>query len=277
MTSTMMTSTMMTFETYTATFGSHAECASGMKKETTDKLHNPDNISLDYIHLKNMHDYAKSMNADSTLLNLKDVMGLGNDAPDAYLWYSPDFLTKCGVNPDEVLYELKKLPYMAKDKFMGKWRNRKARSNNIITDIAHRENMDMIPPLNLSIAFDSCPNLSKIRSLGAHFGDNEYANLVAEINKYSHISDTKQGIGYHGDSERKGTWAIRFGVPMFFGMKVFKNGEEIGIPYSFKIMHGGMYAMCSKACGRDWMGRKDVTFRHAAWFKDEPICKKRKR
>lgn len=251
-------------ETFTLTMGTHAECANGMKKETSDSLINPDTIVINHNNLKSIHSYALSIGAESKLLNLKEVFNLPDETLDAFVWISPNFIEKCGINPDNIYKELSSMPYIAIDIFMGKQRQRRARTNNIITDIDHKEDMSCTPPSNLSVSFDDYACVKSIRSLGKHFGDENYSNFVGEVNRYDHSSSVKQGIYYHGDSERSGTWAMRFGKPMLFAIKAFFKCSAITEDLFLEIPHGGSYAMCNIACGKNWKKSSITTFRHAA-------------
>lgn len=256
--------TLKKMETFTLTMGTHAECANGMEKETSCSLIDPDSIRIDSQNLKNIHEFALSIGADSKLLNLKHELDLPEESNDAFVWISPDFIEKCGINSDQVYDELSSMPYITIDIFMGKIRKRRARSNNIITEKSHKENINCTPPINLSVSFDDYKCIKSIRYLGKHFGEDNYSNFVGEVNRYDHSSTVKQGIYYHGDTERKGTWAMRFGRPMLFAIKAFLKNKPISEDLFFEIPNGGSYAMCDIACGQNWKKSSIVTYRHAA-------------
>lgn len=86
--------------------------------------------------------------------------------------------------------------------------------------------------------------------------------LICEGNRYE--DNTKNGIGFHGDSERRKVIAVRLGSSMEMHWQWFLNSKPFGERYKFTINGGDMYIMSEKAVGNDWKKRSIPTLRHAA-------------
>ena len=91
---------------------------------------------------------------------------------------------------------------------------------------------------------------------------NKVKNLICEGNKY--IDNTKNGIGFHGDAERRIVIALRLGASMPMHWQWFQKSEPIGERFEFNIHGGDLYIMSDKAVGNDWRKRLIPTLRHAA-------------
>ena len=91
---------------------------------------------------------------------------------------------------------------------------------------------------------------------------NKVNNLICEGNKYT--DNTKNGIGFHGDAERRIVIALRLGASMPMHWQWFQNSEPIHERFEFNINGGDMYIMSDKAVGYDWRKRLIPTLRHAA-------------
>jgi hypothetical protein len=115
-------------------------------------------------------------------------------------------------------------------------------------------------------AFDSLPNLKKIREeLGKVFGE-KATNLQAEGNYYYDLE--KCGIGYHGDAERKNVIAFRLGANIPLHFRWYYKNEAIGETVKItNLENGDMYVMSEKATGFDWITRMKCTLRHSAGAK----------
>jgi|SRR5579872_1583069 len=112
------------------------------------------------------------------------------------------------------------------------------------------------------IPYRDVPNLHELLlQLPKIFGPKS-KNLVTEANYYYDI--TKNGIRFHGDSERKKVIAIRLGATIPLHYQWFSNSKPIGERIKLSINHGDIYIMSEKAVGYDWKKRKIPTLRHAA-------------
>lgn len=91
-------------------------------------------------------------------------------------------------------------------------------------------------------------------------------DLVAEGNLYYNIN--YNGIGYHGDSERKIVIAIRLGNSFPLRYQWYLDSNPIGNYMDINLDSGDMYIMSDKAVGTDWKTRSIPTLRHAAGCTD---------
>ena len=89
-------------------------------------------------------------------------------------------------------------------------------------------------------------------------------NLICEGNRYDNL--TKQGIGYHGDKERRKVIALSLGASTQMNWQWFQNSKPVGPTYKFTLNGGDIYIMSEKAVGYDWRLTKGgiLTMRHAA-------------
>ena len=90
-------------------------------------------------------------------------------------------------------------------------------------------------------------------------------HLIVEGNMYE--DPEKNGIGAHGDTERKCVACARIGaaMPMKFGW--FYKWKMVGKSYETIINGGDLYFMSEKAVGSDWKSSSIFTLRHAAGAK----------
>ena len=89
--------------------------------------------------------------------------------------------------------------------------------------------------------------------------------LIGEGNRYK--DPKKNGIGWHGDSERNIVIALRIGAKMAMHWQWFYEREPIGETFKFEVNGGDLYLMSEKAVGRDWKRWSIETLRHAAGAK----------
>lgn len=110
------------------------------------------------------------------------------------------------------------------------------------------------------ISFETVPELSKAKN--TIFNCVNESNLECEGNKYTNIK--KNGIGWHGDAERKKVIALRLGETMPIHFHWFKQSKPIGTKFSLNINSGDIYIMSEKTTGYDWKKRSLFTLRHSA-------------
>eukprot|EP00854_Cymbomonas_tetramitiformis_P009915 gene9915-11741_t len=88
--------------------------------------------------------------------------------------------------------------------------------------------------------------------LGVIFGE-KLSGCQMEGNRYDNVG--KQGIGVHGDQERKIVVGARLGASHALGFAWFKHGEHlrmVGEPFMFTLSGGSLYAMSEKTTGWDF-------------------------
>lgn len=125
-------------------------------------------------------------------------------------------------------------------------------------------------------SFKKLPGMNKIRNTLPKILGNKAKNLVAEGNMYRDGGKAKNGIGYHGDSERRLVVGVRVGKqssPLLqSGKKVTSSPLHYAWYYKSKritdilevpLNSGDMYIMSQKAVGTDWKKRNTLTLRHA--------------
>ena len=90
------------------------------------------------------------------------------------------------------------------------------------------------------------------------------SDLICEGNRYDDLK--KQGIGYHGDKERRKVIALSLGASTQMNWQWFQNSKPVGPTYKFTLNGGDIYIMSEKAVGYDWRLTKGgiLTMRHAA-------------
>ena len=93
-------------------------------------------------------------------------------------------------------------------------------------------------------------------------GPEKLADLVCEGNNYA--DNSKCGIGFHGDAERRRVIAIRIGAPMPMKWQWFHKSLPVGQPFEYIFDGGDVYIMSEKAVGTDWRSSSKHTLRHAA-------------
>lgn len=137
--------------------------------------------------------------------------------------------------------------------------NKNARHNICIDEVGQEPNYE--EKKGTIIAWQSLQLLNEIRlNIEGLTGDH---NLKAEGNLY--LDGKKNGIGFHGDTERRKVIAIRLGkkVSLPIHYQWFHKSKPIGERIIIPLNAGDMYIMSEKAVGTDWKSRNKLTLRHA--------------
>jgi hypothetical protein len=119
-----------------------------------------------------------------------------------------------------------------------------------------------------TIAWTEVPILNELRGqIRKAFGKSAEA-LKCEGNLYTDIT-TRNGIGRHGDSERRKVIGVRLGNRMNMHWNWFYNNRPRGYNVSIFLNPGDLYCMSEKAVGTDWLAapKKKYTLRHCAGAK----------
>jgi len=146
----------------------------------------------------------------------------------------------------------------------GSVKNKKARYNLCYSE--ESQEPDYASGKGRIVAFGELPLLNTIRQRLPEFFGEKANELVAESNLYYNIN--YNGIGFHGDTERRIVIAIRAGNEFPFRYQWYLNSEAIGTHIDVKLQAGDIYIMSEKAVGSDWKTRKIPTLRHAAGCDD---------
>jgi hypothetical protein len=152
------------------------------------------------------------------------------------------------------------------DKRRGKVLNKLARANLLIVDgMSQTPQYELgkgtiIDGLSLEV-FSQCKD-NMVKMINHISQSNKADGLVCEGNLYE--NPRKNGIGYHGDTERRKVIALRLGQEMPMCWQWFHRSERVGEPRCFNFGSGDLYLMSEKAVGNDWRKSSLYTLRHAA-------------
>lgn len=164
-----------------------------------------------------------------------------------------------GIDVDELYEEQKDLEWDTKAFMYGRVVNKKARYNLCYDDEARAP--DYENKKGRVIAWDDVPSLKKLRRRLVKKLSLD-VDLKAEGNYY--YDNTKCGIGFHGDSERKIVIGVRLGDESPLHYQWYHQSKPVGKRIKLKLGHGDIYIMSAKAVGNDWKKKTIYTLRHAA-------------
>jgi hypothetical protein len=112
------------------------------------------------------------------------------------------------------------------------------------------------------VAFDTLPLTNELMTkLPDWFGE-KARDLKLEGNYY--YDNSKCGIGFHGDSERRKVIAVRLGDDMPIWYQWYHRSKPVGTLHGIPLPGGSVYLMSEKAVGTDWKSPSKYTLRHAA-------------
>ncbi len=111
------------------------------------------------------------------------------------------------------------------------------------------------------INIDKLPLTSAIYKALPEFFGPKASGLKIEGNYY--YDNSKCGIGFHGDSERRKVIGVRMGAALPLHFQWFQRGEPVGDRIILPLDGGDIYIMSEKAVGTDWKSSKILTLRHA--------------
>ena len=116
-----------------------------------------------------------------------------------------------------------------------------------------------------TIAWEEVPILSELRGKIFEAFGKPAEGLKCEGNLYTDITKNN-GIGRHGDSERRKVIGVRLGKRMNMHWTWFYNNRPRGYNASIFLNPGDGYCMSEKTVGTDWMAapKKQYTLRHCA-------------
>lgn len=199
-----------------------------------------------------------------------DIIDLNNKLPEgstplehASVLVVHDAAAQCfDVDPKLVREELIQLgeKWNTQKLMRGHVKTSNARRNLCIADEA--QDSDIANGKGTVVAWSELPHLYQIRQRLAIYLGCKAEELHAEGNFYH---QSKSGIGFHGDGERKIVIAMRFGAPLRLHYQAFHRFEPIGERVTIDTLkEGDLYVMGDKASGNDWKRSATVTWRHAA-------------
>tara|TARA_Y100000389_G_scaffold86932_1_gene83567 strand:+ start:749 stop:1552 length:804 start_codon:yes stop_codon:yes gene_type:complete len=182
---------------------------------------------------------------------------------------------------DLLLEELKALNWDRRyfDRRRGRVLNKLARANLVIVDGFSQEAQyelgqgTIVNGLGLE-AFSQFKR-EMVETLNGASGTDKADGLVAEGNLYD--DPTRNGIGYHGDMERRKVIALRLGEEMPMSWQWYHRSEQVGEPFSFVFRSGDLYLMSERAVGNDWRKSSLYTMRHAAGAEKYRVIRPKKK
>lgn len=258
--------------TVTLTFGDVAESHVGMQKigRMAENGFNIDDI-------KRARKWFKARGCKTMIIKLNDFLPnsveTGEEqkklleAKDAYIFVARNGLKHLigddiGSNllTEMLFFEWDTKIYNVKKKIV---QNKNARYNLNFDD--RHQVSDFKIGNGTTIAWEEVPILKELRgSLSEAFGESG-RNLKCEGNLYTDITK-HNGIGRHGDSERRKVIGVRLGSRMNMHWTWFYNNRPRGYNVSIFLNPGDVYCMSEKAVGTDWMAapKKQYTLRHCA-------------
>lgn len=256
---------------YTITSGSVAETGPGMEHvfargHTADV---PPGGGLNRVDLEAGAGRAEAAGFRAHVLHLEELGAVGLPAgcpplPQATLLVIPGGVEMVQPGLTHALFqENQRLPYDTKALMRGVVKNKRARANAVFAD--YSQPPDYAAGKGSVFDFAALPALSAWRAGIERVLGEKVAGLPAEGNRYD--GEDKQGIGFHGDSERRIVVACRVGntsggLPLHY--QWYWRGEPVGRRIAVTLHSGDLYAMCEKATGKDWKKKVCPTLRHAA-------------
>lgn len=144
--------------------------------------------------------------------------------------------------------------------------NKRARSN-VLFEAGKSQNPDFENKKGRIVDIYSLPRFSAFRDrmfdlFSPAIGSDKIRDLICEGNNYE--DNTKCGIGFHGDTERRRVIALRIGAQMPMKWQWFHRSNPVGEAFEFNFEGGDVYVMSEKAVGTDWRSPSIHTLRHSA-------------
>ena len=167
-----------------------------------------------------------------------------------------------GVNSDDLFEEQRVVPYDKKyfDCRRRKMLNKRARYNVVFGD-EHVEHSSGYKQSTV-VGFNEVPELSQIREGLVELLGESARDLNAEGN---HYYESKSGIGFHGDAERKVVVCLSLGKSdtLRYYWRTPGSSTNEYRPVDIDVHHGDIYVMSEKATGYDWRFRSKTRCVHA--------------
>jgi hypothetical protein len=178
---------------------------------------------------------------------------------DAHVLVISDGIRHLSCSHDDILNEQKALEWDKKAWMYGRVVNKKARWNLCYGE-ADRD-PDYEAKKGRIIGWDGIPLTHRlVEQIGVMFGG-KARGLQMEGNYY--YDNSKCGIGYHGDTERRKVIGVRLGASLPIHFQWYHRNQPIGDNRAIELNGGDIYMMSEKAVGTDWKSSSIHTLRHA--------------
>lgn len=234
----------------TLTFCECSENHVGMSKNGIKSNNGYSSNDLDFV----THKLSNSHNIER--YNLLDYLN-----KDDYNDLKPELLVIRNYLENNILFQkLKELKWDRKyyDTRRQKVLNKRARANLCFSN--YNQDPDYENKKGTIISYSNIEELEQLKNNIENLINDK--NLECEGNLYDDTS--KNGIGWHGDSERKKVIGIRLGESAELKFRWYKNSEIKGETFSITLNDGDLYIMTEKTTGNDWKKKKIYTLRHSA-------------
>ena len=178
--------------------------------------------------------------------------------------FIPSILKKYKLKMDDLMNEvmLKKWDTKFWDTERQKVLNKHARKNNCIAETGQTAEYE--EGKGTIHSFESMPIMNLLRGVFKNIGY-KFDFPCSEGNLYADGGKKKNGIGWHGDSERRRVLAMRLGInpsmPFYYKWQ-YKN-NDIGKLMICKINAGDVMIMSEWAVGTEWKDKKQITLIHS--------------
>ena len=247
--------------------GQIADCGKGFNKtdlQTAAKI-----ATAQWGSKCELHDLKKGINGVK-IKNKKGIEYTGH-INNAYLLIMRDLLILILKSHNYTLDDLMKEAMGKKwdsryfDTRRRKVLNKHARFNHMVASHSRKSNYDGGGKVGTTHAFSEMPIMDMIRKELGKLGDKFTLLIIAEGNLYLDGGMKKNGIGWHGDTERRMVLAMRLGLnpSMPFYYKWWYGCKSQGIRMEFQLNAGDIYVMSEWAVGTEWKKNSLVTLRHA--------------
>jgi alkylated DNA repair dioxygenase AlkB len=231
----------------TLTFGDCAENHVGMQQLGNKDLH-----GYSYNDIVNM-----TKQFPNHVVDIYKLHELGDNFPEAYVAVVRNAI----ANHEKLFNTLTNLDWDKKALMRKRVVNKQARYNLCFDDF--NQEPDYENGKGRIVKISDVPELQELYTKIENIADGY--KFKVEGNFYYDV--TKNGIGFHGDSERSKVIGIRLGATIPLVFKWYKNFEAVSQPLTIQLNSGDMYIMSEKAVGTDWKRKKVPTLRHAAGCK----------
>lgn len=239
-------------ETITITSGDVAENHVGMQKIG---VLSERGLSVEKLH--EIREWFEERGGLCEWYDLRELLPEPERAEEAVFLLVRNGVSLLEVSPDRLLDRLLSLEWDTKAKMRGKVKNKLARYNLCFAETSQKA--DFEAGRGTVVGWDEVPEVAFLRE-GLH-EELFLPMLLAEGNRYY---QSKCGIGYHGDSERRIVVAARLRKETSLCFHWYLQGKRVGEKLTLHLGHGDLYFMSEKATGFDWKKRSIFTLRHAA-------------
>lgn len=178
--------------------------------------------------------------------------------------FIPSILKKHNLKMEDLMNEVMEKKWDSKfwDPLKKKVLNKHARKNNCISEIEQTAKYD--EGKGTIHSFESMPIMNLLRGVFKDMGG-KFDFPCSEGNLYEDGGKKKNGIGWHGDSERRRVLSMRLGLnpSMPFNYRWQYKNKEIGKLMIWEIKAGDVMVMSEWAVGTEWKNKNKVTLVHS--------------